>query len=153
MKMAMRAFAALAVLTGCVSGTTAPAQAACPSVGLKIGKAVFDTSRGRFTYRLEIAASPADQECGLMFRKAMRRDSGMIFPFVPPRSATFWMENTVLPLDLIFYTAGGRVLSIVHGKPFSRDLLPSGGVAAGVIELNAGEALRMGLQPGDRVRY
>ncbi|WP_310497150.1 DUF192 domain-containing protein [Sandarakinorhabdus sp.] len=153
MKNPVRAPVALAMLAACTFGAASPAMAACPSVGLRLGKAVFQTAKGKFSYRVEVAASPADQECGLMFRKAMRRDSGMIFPFVPPRTATFWMENTELPLDLIFYSSGGRVISIGRGKPFTRELIPSGGVAAGVIELNLGEAQRIGLQPGDRVRY
>jgi hypothetical protein len=141
----------LALAAGLAMAAMAPPVAACPYPALKTGKAVFTTARGRFQYRVEIAASPDEQACGLMFRKAMRRDSGMTFPFVPARAASFWMENTTLPLDLIFVAPGGRVLSIGHGKPFSRDLINSGGVAVGVVELNAGEAQRIGLKPGDKV--
>lgn len=86
-----------------------------------------------------------------MFRETMPRNAGMVFPFKPARPASFWMENTILPLDLVFVAPGNRVLSIGHGKPFSRDLIESGGTAAAVIELNAGEAARIGLKPGDRV--
>ena len=86
-----------------------------------------------------------------MYRKAMKRSVGMMFPFAAPRAASFWMENTPLPLDLIFVGTDDRVVSISPGKPFSRDLIDSGGIAASVIELNAGEAQRIGLQPGDRV--
>ena len=109
------------------------------------------TATGRHKYQLEVAATAEAQECGLMYRKHMKRDAGMVFPFSPPRPATFWMENTVLPLDLIFVGPDSRVVSIGNGKPFSRDMINSGGVAASVIELNAGEAKRIGLKPGDKV--
>jgi uncharacterized membrane protein (UPF0127 family) len=134
--------------------TAAPALATvpdCPNHDLARVPVSFITAKGRFDYRLEVAATPAQQECGLMYRKAMPRAVGMDFPMSPPRSASFWMENTVLPLDLVFVGADGRVVHVGHGKPFSRDLIDSGGIAARVIELNAGEAARIGLKPGDRV--
>jgi uncharacterized protein len=137
-------FAALA----CVAG---PAVAACPNVGLKTQRATFVTSTGRHRYTIEVAATGTEQECGMMFRKSMPRRRGMAFPFAQPKAATFWMENTPLPLDLVFIGPEKRVVSIGKGKPFSRDFIDSGGVVANVIELNAGEAARIGLKPGDRV--
>ena len=131
----------------------APAVAACPNAGLKTRPVVLVTAKGPQRYTLEIAGSEQEQECGLMYRKAMPRNVGMIFPFPAPRRATFWMENTVLPLDLVFVGTDGRVLSIADGKPFSRDIIDSRGIAASVIELNAGEAKRIGLRPGDRIEY
>ena len=86
-----------------------------------------------------------------MYRKVMPRSVGMDFPMSPPRPASFWMENTILPLDLVFIGPDGRVVSVGHGKPFARDLIDSGGITARVIELNAGEAARIGLKPGDKV--
>jgi uncharacterized protein len=123
----------------------------CPNTGLARAPVALVTPKGRFVYRLEVAATPAQQQCGLMYRKAMPRDVGMVFPFDPPRGVAFWMENTVLPLDLVFVGPDSRVVSIGHGKPFARDLIDSGGMTARVIELNAGEAQRIGLKPGDRI--
>ncbi len=134
--------------------TAAPAMAVpvnCPNTGLARHPVTFVTDKGRFTYKVDQAATPAQQECGLMFRKKMPRDVGMAFPFMPPRSLTFWMENTPLPLDLIFVGSDSRVISVGAGVPFSRDLIDSKGLAARVIELNAGQAGRMGLKPGDKV--
>lgn len=122
----------------------------CPNTGLATTPVTFITARGRFAYRLEVAATPAQQQCGLMYRKQMPRNIGMVFPFAPPRATAFWMENTVLPLDLVFVGPDKRVVSIGRGKPFARDLIDSGGLTARVIELNAGEAKRIGLKPGDR---
>jgi uncharacterized membrane protein (UPF0127 family) len=128
-----------------------PAAAACPNAGLKTETATFVTAKGKFKYTLDIAASGAEQQCGLMYRETMPKTAGMVFPFNPPRPATFWMDNTPLPLDLIFVDADNRVLNVLPGKPYSRDLIPSAGVTAAVIELNLGEAARIGLKPGDKV--
>lgn len=135
-----------------------PAQAAqafaatpCPNVGLATQKATFVTAKGKFKYTLDIAATGDQQQCGLMYRESMPKNAGMVFPFDPPRKATFWMDNTPLPLDLIFVGPDNRVLNVLPGKPFSRDLIPSAGVTAAVIELNLGEADRIGLKPGDKV--
>ena len=70
----------------------------------------------------------------------------------PPRATSFWMENTPLPLDIIYVSAAGRVLNVRRGQPYSREVLDSAGVTADVIELAAGEAERIGLKTGDRVR-
>lgn len=147
----MKAIFALLLLSMAGAAPVVAAPANCPNIGLARQPANFATAKGRFAYKLDIAATPAQQECGLMFRKTMPRDVGMVFPFAPPRPLTFWMENTILPLDLIFVGADGRVIGIGNGVPFSRDMIASGGVAARVIELNAGEARRIGLKPGDRV--
>jgi hypothetical protein len=111
------------------------------------------TASGRHRYRVEVAATPRQQELGLMFRTRMARAEGMIFPFEPPRPASFWMQNTVLPLDLVFI-ADGKVLNIAaDAVPYSRALIYSQGAAAAVLELNAGEAARIGLKAGDAVAY
>lgn len=112
------------------------------------------TRGGVRRYTVEVAATPREQELGLMFRTRMGANEGMIFPFAPPRPASFWMENTVLPLDLVFIGGDGRVLNIAaDAKPYSKDLIWSQGAAAAVLELNAGEAARAGVQPGDVVSY
>ncbi len=125
---------------------------ACPFADLKRGTATFETAKGQFSYKMELALSGEQQACGLMFRRTMARDAGMAFPMNPPRMTGFWMENTILPLDIIYVSPQGRVLNVVRGQPYSRAVLESAGVTAEVIELNAGEAERIGLKPGDRVR-
>lgn len=145
----IRSLFAVAFLFAAASVSAAPAN--CPSTGLATAPATFVTAKGKFRYALEVAATAEQQECGLMYRKTMKRSAGMIFLFTPPRDTSFWMENTVLPLDLIFVDADDRVITISPGKPFSRELINSGGVTAAVIELNLGEAKRIGLKPGDKV--
>ena len=105
-------------------------------------------------FSVEVAATDAEQEKGLMFRTAMGTDEGMIFPMKPPRQAAFWMKNTVMPLDIIFIGTDHRVLNIAaNATPYSLDPLPSTGAAAGVLELNAGRAKALGIVPGDRVEW
>ena len=128
------------------------AAASCPNMGLRTAKVAFETAKGRFTYRVEVAATLDEQACGMMFREKMPHDTGMSFPMTPPRPTGFWMENTALPLDIIFVSPAGRVLNYRRGQPYSREVLTSIGATAEVIELAAGEAERIGLKPGDRVR-
>jgi uncharacterized protein len=141
--------ATLAVLAG---GSVAAPAAACPFTDLKRGTATFQTAKGRFTYKMELALTEQQQACGLMFRETMAKDAGMAFPLVPPRVASFWMQNTILPLDIIYVSPRGRVLNVVQGRPYDRTPLFATGLTADVIELNLGEAARIGLKPGDRVK-
>ena len=142
---------ALPVLAASVLLAAVP-TAACPFTDLTHGTAQFETAKGRFTYRMELAVTEEQQACGLMFRREMPRDAGMAFPMRPPRMTGFWMENTFLPLDIIYVSPQGRVLNVMRGQPYSRAVLNSAGLTAEVIELNAGEAERIGLKSGDRVR-
>ena len=143
-----------------------PALAAVPApVAAEQGAAIANpplvtipltlTARGKaHSYRVEVARTADEQARGLMQRALMARGHGMIFPFDPPREAGFWMEGTILPLDLIFVAPGGTVLRVAaDARPFDRTVLPSGGVVVAVLELKAGEATRIGLRPGDRVGY
>lgn len=148
----MRVCLAAAMLLSVVSATAVAAATPCPNTGLRTMRVVFETAKGRFPYTLEVAATPEQQACGMMFRDRVPPGTGMSFPMQPPRAAGFWMENTFVPLDLIFVSPAGRVLNVRQGKPQSRDVLSSEGITADVIELAAGEAQRIGLRPGDRVR-
>ena len=145
----MKMLSLLLLLSSAPVAAAGPAN--CPNVDLARQPVTFTTAKGRFSYQLEVAATPAQQECGLMYRKKMPRNVGMDFPFDMPRPATFWMENTDLPLDLVFVGPDGRVISVGKGVPYSRAMIESGGVTKRVIELNAGEAQRIGLKPGDTV--
>jgi uncharacterized membrane protein (UPF0127 family) len=126
-----------------------------PNRGLRVVPLVIETRDGRaHRYRIEVAETPAQQERGMMFRTEMAGDTGMIFPMRPPRPAAFWMRNTFVSLDIIFIGADGRVRNIAERTtPLSEAMIPSAGPVAAVLELKAGEAGRIGLRPGDRVRW
>jgi uncharacterized membrane protein (UPF0127 family) len=124
-----------------------------PQTGLKVVPLTIETSGGkRHVYKVEVAATAAQQAHGMMYRTSMAPMTGMIFPMDPPRPAAFWMENTFIPLDLLFIGADGRIRNIIAGAvPKSRAQLPSAGPIAAVLELAGGESDRIGARPGDRV--
>lgn len=148
----LRVAVAAFTLSLAACATPPVSAAATTKSGLSSVVVTLHTSTGkRHRYQVELARTSAEQARGLMFRKTMPRDAGMIFPMSPPRFASFWMENTFLPLDIIFIAPDGKVLNIVQGEPLSRRPLDSVAIAGSVLELNAGEAARIGLEPGDAV--
>lgn len=136
------------------AGTTVEAAARHPQSGLAVVPLTV-TSKGKVhRFRVEVAATRAEQAQGLMFRTAMGRDEGMIFPMNPPRPAAFWMKNTVIPLDIIFVAPDGRIANIAaQTVPYSEVSLPSMGPVKAVLELNGGQAAELGIGPGDLVQW
>jgi uncharacterized membrane protein (UPF0127 family) len=127
-----------------------PAATATPSA--KLDTVEILTSRGRVKFTVELAVTKAQQERGLMFRKSLAPDRGMLFPYNPPQRAAFWMKNTLIPLDILYIAPDGRVLSIARNAvPHDETPIPSGGVIRGVLEIPGGRAAQLGILPGDRV--
>jgi len=112
------------------------------------------TSKGRARFEVEIAATPAQQRQGLMFRKSLASDRGMLFTYAKPQPAAFWMKNTLIPLDILYIAPSGKVLSIVrNARPHDETPMPSGGLVLGVLEIAGGRAGQLGVLPGDRVLH
>jgi uncharacterized membrane protein (UPF0127 family) len=112
------------------------------------------TARGRPRFLVEIAATRAEQARGLMFRKSLAPDRGMLFIYKQPQPAAYWMKNTLVPLDILYIQPNGRILSIVrNARPHDETPLPSGGLVLGVLELAGGRAAQLGVPPGDRVLH
>lgn len=110
------------------------------------------TDRGVRSFQVEVADSDRERAYGLMCRKAMAPDRGMLFVFPQAEPQAFWMRNTLIPLDIIYIGADGRVVSITrNARPLSDTPLPSAGPAKYVLELAGGRAAEIGLLPGDRV--
>ena len=111
------------------------------------------TSSGAHPFQVEIAADVAARERGLMFRRFLPRDRGMLFEFEANEPVGFWMKNTYISLDMIFISPKGVVTHIVdNAEPLSEALIPSNGPCIAVLEVNAGVAAEIGLAVGDRVR-
>ncbi|WP_332461086.1 DUF192 domain-containing protein [Acuticoccus mangrovi] len=144
---------ALALVAGVPAEATGPA--APPAARVEVPPrtaALLLTDSGSHSFTIEIADDPIERSRGLMFRKEMARDHGMLFDFGGEGERTFWMKNTPLPLDIIFIRADGTVVSIAHHTtPFSTDAIPSHGKARFVFEVNAGVADEIGLEPGGRL--
>ena len=134
--------------------STQAAGAVHPVSGLPVIPLRIHRGDKVLTFRVELASTPFEQAKGLMFRTAMGPDEGMVFPFDRPRGASFWMRNTVIPLDLIFVAPDGRISNIAaNAIPYDETPLYSDGEAKAVLELNGGRAAELGIKPGDRVEW
>jgi uncharacterized protein len=119
---------------------------------LPVETIVIDTHKGPEKFRVEIAAGPAEQEQGLMYRKSMDANAGMIFPFGQPAFVMFWMKNTYIPLDIVFVRPDGTISSIAaNAEPMSLKSIPSLEPVKAVIEINGGRARELGIGEGDLV--
>ncbi|MEM1365720.1 MAG: DUF192 domain-containing protein [Pseudomonadota bacterium] len=114
----------------------------------------IQTQQGSVEFRIEIADDPAERSQGLMFRRSMDEDVGMLFVYGQPREITMWMKNTYIPLDMVFIDAQGEVVSIsANTIPHSLTTVSSRVPATYVLEINAGLAKQNGLQVGDVVEH
>ena len=99
-----------------------------------------------------MASDDASQEKGLMYRKSLAADAGMLFDFHQEVMTTFWMKNTVLPLDIIFIRTDGTISSVAaNAVPYSLAPIPSSEPIRAVLEINAGRARALGIGPGNTV--
>lgn len=136
-------------LASCLFVVT-PALAAGPERPL-----VLETASGPHRFTVEWQRTEAERERGLMDRKSMPRDHGMLFDFRPnPVPVVFWMKDTYIPLDMIFIGSDGRVVNIKHdAKPMDETMIPSNAPTLGVLEVDAGVADAIGLKVGDKVEH
>ena len=105
-------------------------------------------------FNVEVARTEEEQKQGLMFRTSLPADGGMIFPFAKPRFASFWMKNTLIPLDMIFVRADGSIDRIAENTiPESLEPVASGGEVSAVLELAGGTAARLGIDEDARVTW
>lgn len=147
-------------LSGCYARTGETAannqQSELPlsEAGLKQVPLSIRTSDAAHSFIVEVAESGAQQAQGLMFRTQMPPDKGMIFPFAEDRLASFWMKNTVIPLDIIFIRRDGTIESIAADTiPYSLAPVRSHEPIATVLEIAAGRSAELGIGPGDTVTW
>jgi uncharacterized membrane protein (UPF0127 family) len=106
----------------------------------------------RHEFNVEMALTPEQQTVGLMFRKSVPPDGGMLFDWSSPRDSTMWMRNTVAPLDMLFIGADGTITHIAENTvPESLAMIGSGGQVRATLEVAAGTARRLGIHVGDKV--
>jgi len=103
---------------------------------------------------IEIADNSYEQQTGLMYRKSMEKDQGMLFIFQEESKRYFYMKNTYIPLDIIYYSKDSTVVSFVeNAKPLDETTLPSNSPAKFVLELNAGEVNNLNIEVGDKIDF
>lgn len=129
-----------------------PAAAQAPAGVAPSGLRTVQVQIGGQPFTLEIAANDADRQRGLMERKSMPTDAGMIFVFDREQYLSFWMRNTLIPLDILYLNDAGQIVTIAQMKPLDESGVPTRSPARYAIELNAGTARRLGVRVGDVLR-
>jgi len=127
----------------------AVAQETFPSEKLEI----ISTAGKTHSFTVEVASSDAQRQQGLMFRKSMGDDHGMLFDFKEDRDVMMWMRNTLIPLDMLFISKGGKITHVhPNAVPNSEDIISSNGPIRYVLELNGGAAKKLNISVGDTVK-
>ncbi|WP_245259423.1 DUF192 domain-containing protein [Methylobacterium sp. 77] len=136
----------LFVIAG-IGGATAQDAAAVEPLGIT-GKG------GRHSFSVEVMRDDESRSRGLMFRRAMAPEHGMLFDFQKVERVAMWMKNTYLPLDMLFIRPDGSIARVAaNTEPLSTKVIPSGEPVLAVLELNAGTAAKLGIKAGDRVEH
>ena len=114
----------------------------------------IETAAGARLFDVELAETPEQRARGLMFRRTLAPDAGMLFLFPPVARPAMWMVNTWLPLDMLFVAADGRIVDVfANTVPRSRLTISSPHPARMVLELGGGTARRLGIEAGDRLSW
>jgi uncharacterized protein len=131
------------------------AAAGLPALGdapFKHARLKIETRNGPVQLDVEVADTEPQREHGLMFRRKLPEDHGMIFLFGDEREITMWMKNTYVPLDMVFIGSDWHIVHIARdAEPLSTDIISSVQPASRVLEILAGQADKLGLKPGDAV--
>lgn len=136
-----------------VQRNSSPQVLSVPTVGQNLPVSAIATISGE-EIKLEVAQTTAQQAIGLMYRKSLADDRGMLFPFEPPQPVAFWMKNTLIPLDMVFIKDGVVQAITANVPPCTSDpctSYPSFKVIDNVLELRGGLAEKLGLKVGDRI--
>ncbi|MCJ2013453.1 DUF192 domain-containing protein [Methylobacterium sp. J-076] len=132
----------------------AAAQAVAKAAQAPTETLTIATAGGARRFAVEVMRDDASRSRGLMFRRHMAPDHGMLFDFERDEPVTMWMKNTYLPLDMVFIRPDGTVSRVAADtEPLSTAIIPSNGPVLAVLELNAGTAARLGIKAGDKVEH
>lgn len=139
-------------LNAAVLPSAAPAQGTGTLAKFDRGSLTIKSGDKLHKFSIEIALTPRQQAQGLMFRRHLDGDAGMLFVYSRPAPISMWMKNTHIPLDMLFIGSDGKIAKIAERTvPMSETVIAPDGPVRGVLELNAGTASRLGLKPGDQV--
>jgi len=120
----------------------------------RIEKLSIDTASGERLFVVEVVDNDLTRSRGLMNRTSLPQDHGMLFDFKTERRVSFWMKNTLIPLDMLFVDAQGVIIHIfANAQPHDESPIRSGGKILAVLEINGGLARQLGIMPGDRMNH
>lgn len=142
----------VAALALAIAGLVSTAQAELATFAKS--KLVVETDTGKYPFNVELALTQPQMAQGLMYRQSLAPDAGMLFDYGAPQPVAFWMKNTLIPLDMIFIGADGKVVDFhERAVPLSLDAIESKVPARAVLEVNGGTVARLGLKIGDTVHH
>jgi len=152
-RLSVIAVVAVIVVMG---ATAAPVAAEGSGTGgverFEVATLEIRTRTGSHRFTVEVARTARQHARGLMFRRRLAPDTGMLFLYRTSQPVTMWMKNTFIPLDMLFMAADGRIVRIAQRTvPHSIQTIPSGGPVSAVLEVNGGTAERLGIRTGDRI--
>ena len=117
-------------------------------------KVIIATARSQHVFMVELAVTPDAHQRGLMYRREMPRNAGMLFIFSTRGPKSFWMKNTLIPLDILFLEAGGRIIHVHHNaQPHSLTPISPKVKTLAVLEINGGLSEELGIKVGDLVLH
>jgi uncharacterized membrane protein (UPF0127 family) len=141
-----------AVLLCAFIAMPASSQQGAPAAGLEA--LTIASASGRHVFQVEVMRTPDQRARGLMHRRHLPADRGMLFDFERVEPVAMWMQNTFIPLDMLFIRADGTIARIAERtEPLSTRTIPSGEPVLSVLEVNGGVAEKLGIRPGDRVEH
>lgn len=115
---------------------------------------VIKSQNGEHAFTVEVVDTPEGHARGLMFRQSLAPDAGMLFDFKQSREVSFWMQNTFIPLDMLFITHDGVIARIhVNARPHDTTSIPSGEPVEFVLEVPGGRTVELGIAAGDKVEH
>lgn len=141
------------MLPACQPSTSNAAELGRSAAGLEQLPLTISSGGAAHRFTVEVARTEEEQAYGLMNRNELASDRGMIFPFAQVRQASFWMKDTLIPLDIIFIRADGTIANIENAVPLSLDPVMSLGPVAAVLEIPGGRSAELGIKPGDKVTW
>lgn len=148
--------AAALSLSACTGAGSSGGEAAAAQSPAGLDVIPLTVTQGTATHRfsVEVARTTEEQAQGLMFRTELPADRGMLFPFPQPKFASFWMRNTLIPLDIIFVRADGTIDRIAENTvPQDETPVVSGGEVSAVLELAGGTTARLGIDESAVIRW
>jgi len=132
----------------CALATPGLAEEACDPAVLDLRDA-----DGLLQFRVEVMDDAGERARGLMFRETLPKFAGMLFVYETPQPVAFWMKNTLIPLDMLFFDGAGRLVRIKQdARPHDETPVVGGDAIRYVLELNAGLAAEFGIEPGAELR-
>jgi uncharacterized membrane protein (UPF0127 family) len=144
----------MASLAACQPSASNAVELGQSPAGLEQVPLTITSDGGLHRFTVEVASTSEQQATGLMYRNKLSPDRGMVFPFDPPRDASFWMRNTLIPLDMIFIRADGSIANIeANTVPYSEEPVTSDGPVMAVLEIAGGRSAELGIKPGDKVEW